>query len=57
MKYLVNINWDLNESLFGRLPEISYINFNFSLVILSIYLIILVILTFIIFKRKNIKNI
>ena len=57
MKYLVNVNWSLEEYLFGNLPKIEYITLEFSCLILLIYFIGLGILTFIIFKKKNIKNI
>ena len=57
MKYLINVNWSLEEYLFGNLPKIEYITLEFSCLILLIYFIGLGILTFIIFKKKNIKNI
>jgi len=56
-KYLLNLNWNLQNYLFGKLPEIEYINPKFSFIIIFIYLTILTIFTFIIFKKKNIKNI
>lgn len=57
MKYLVNINWNIKDYLFGKLPQVQFINFKFSMILLLIYFIILLILTFIIFKKRNIKNI
>ena len=57
MKYFVNINWNLEEYLFGALPSIEYISLEFSCLILLAYFTCLVILTFITFKKKNIKNI
>ena len=57
MKYLVNVNWNLEEYLFGNLPDIPFINFQFSIMLLLIYFIVIWILTFIIFQKKNIKNI
>lgn len=57
MKYFVNINWNLQKYLFGKIPDISFINLKFSIIILLIYFITLLILTFLIFRKKNIKNI
>ena len=57
MKYLVNINWNIQDYLFGKLPEFQFVNFEFSMFILFIYFIILGVLTLIIFNKKNIKNI
>lgn len=57
MKYLVNINWNLQDFLFGNLKEISFISLSDSIIMLIIYFIALWILTFQIFKKKNIKNI
>ena len=57
MKYLVNVNWNLQDYLFGKLSEVSFIKLQFSIVLLATYLVILLILTFVIFKKKNIKNI
>ena len=57
MKYLINLNWNLQDFLFGKLPELSFISFKDSLIILLGYFIIFWILTFRFFKKKNIKNI
>ena len=57
MKYLVNINWNLQDYLFGKLPELSFINSKFSVIVLIGYFTVLWILTFSIFQKKNIKNI
>lgn len=57
MKYLVNFNWNLQDYLFGRLPANSFINFRFSIIILLGYFIVLWTVTYIIFKKKDIKNI
>lgn len=57
MKYLVNINWNLENYLFGNLSELSFLNVKFSILILLGYFSVLLILTFTIFQKKNIKNI
>mgnify|MGYP003293573317 CR=1 FL=1 len=57
MKYLVNMNWDLQDYLFGNLNEAEFMKFQNSLIIIIIYFVCLWILTIQIFKKKNIKNI
>ena len=57
MRYFVTLNWDFSDYLFGGSSQFKYTNFNFSLIICLIYFIIMVLIAFIIFKRKNIKNI
>ena len=57
MKYLVNLNWNLQNYLFGNLNKIPYIDLKFSIIILLVYFIIIGILSYILFKNKNIKNI
>ena len=57
MKYLVNINWNIQDYLFGSLSKISFINLKFSIILLMIYFTVIWIVTYIIFRKKNIKNI
>ena len=57
LKYLVNINWNIEYYLFGMISEVSFINLEFSLLILGIYFISLIVIMFVIFKKKDIKNI
>lgn len=57
MKFFITPNWDLTKYLFGQLPEFEFVNFNFSIAICVIYLILMIIPTFIVFKRRNIKNV
>ena len=56
-KYLVNINWEFNNYLFGKNIEIEDLNFKISLIIWITYYIIIMIFTYINFKRKNIRNV
>ena len=56
-KYLVNINWEFNIYLFGKNIEIEGLNFKVSLIIWITYYIIIMIFTYINFKRKNIRNV
>ena len=57
VKFFVALNWDFTDYVFNCKPEISGINFEFSLFICIIHFIILIIPTFIVFKHKDIKNI
>lgn len=57
LKYFITPNWNFTPYLFGGISEFSGITFIFSLIICTIYLLILIIPTFIIFNKKNIKNI
>lgn len=57
MKYFVTMNWDLSGYLFGSLPSMEGMTMGFSIVTCFIYLFAMLIPTFIIFKKKNIKNI
>lgn len=56
-KYFINVNWDFNNYLFGKVSEINGLNFNFSLIIWFIYFIIIMVFTYLNFKNKNIRNI
>ena len=57
LKYFVTLNWDFNAYLFGGMSEFKFTNFPFSLIVCIIYFLIMVITMFIVFKKKNIKNI
>lgn len=55
--YFVTPNWDLSCYLFGGSPLFEGINLPFSIVICTIYLIIMLVLNCIVFKKRDIKNI
>lgn len=57
LKYFVTPNWDFTQYLYGALPTMEGLNLPFSIAICLIYLAIMMIPTFIVFKKKNIKNI
>ena len=57
MKFFVTLNWDFSAYLFGNLPMMEGLTAGFSAVICIVYFLIMIIPTFIIFKKKNIKNI
>ncbi len=57
LKYFVTLNWDFSQYLYGNLPLMEGLTPEFSTIICVIYMFIMLIPTFIIFKKKNIKNI
>lgn len=57
LKFFITPNWDLSIYLFGMLPENKNININYSILICVIYIIIMLFTSFIVFNRKNIKNV
>lgn len=57
MKYFPTLNWNLNEYLFGNLGAFKYTNMTFSIIITVIYFIIMLMISVIVFKKKNIKNV
>lgn len=57
LKYIFSFNWDLTPYIFHKVPMLSNLTLNFSLMICLIYLLIILIPTFIIFKRKDINNV
>lgn len=57
IKYFVTPNWNLTEYLWGGIPTFEGITLTFSIAIIVIYMVIMLVPTFIIFQKKNIKNI
>lgn len=57
MKYFITLNWDLNEYLYGRLPQFQYGTLTNSIIMNVVYIMILMLFTIFMFKKKNIKNI
>ena len=57
MKYFVTMNWDLSMYLHGALPYMEGMNMTMSIIICVVYFLIMMIPTFIVFKKRNIKNI
>ena len=57
MRFFVSLNWDFSEYLYGNLPSMEGMTLGFSAIICLIYFLVMIIPTFIIFKKKNIKNI
>ena len=57
LKYFVTLNWDFTQYLYGGMPLMQGLTPIFSAIICIAYFLIMTIPTFIIFKKKNIKNI
>lgn len=57
IKFFVTPNWDLTQYFFGNLPQFEGLTPMFSLAIIVVYMIIMLVTTFTVFKKKNIKNI
>ena len=57
LEYFVTMNWDLSQYLFGNLPNMEGMTMTFSIITGIAYFLIMIISTWIIFKKKNIKNI
>ena len=57
IRYFITPNWDFTQFFFGNLPAYEGLTPIFSAIIVVIYMIIMLIPTFVIFKKKNIKNI
>ncbi len=57
MRFFVSLNWNFEEYLGGNLPSMEGMTFIFSIMICLLYFMIMIIPTFISFKKKNIKNI
>lgn len=57
LKYFVTVNWDFSQYLYGKLPQIEGMNIMFSVGICLFYFVVMIVPTFIVFNRKNIKNI
>ena len=55
-KIFVTLNWNIEQYLFGNLPEFSYVTLPFSIFICIIYFVIMLIPTYIIFNKTNIRN-
>lgn len=57
LKYFVTLNWNLSDYLYGKTPSLKGTSLTFSIIMCLIYLLVMIIPTFIYFKKKNIKNI
>lgn len=56
LKYFVTTNWDFTLYLFGKTSQYGT-SLTHAIIVCLIYFLIMVVISFIVFKRKNIKNI
>lgn len=58
LKYFITLNWDISQFAFGAIPVFSSItSIWFSLGICLVYFIVMILLSFVVFNKRNIKNI
>lgn len=57
LKYFVTANWDLSVYLFGGQGLVEGLNFWLSLAICVIYLVTMLVITFVVFNKRDIKNV
>ena len=57
LRFFVTPNWDLRMFLFGRLPEFEPISLPFSIAVCTVYFVIMVVVSMVVFKKREIKNI
>lgn len=56
-KFLIISNWDFSQYLFGSIPAIEGLSFNFSVIIYIFYFIVMLGISTFIFSKKDIYNI
>lgn len=57
LKYFITTNWNIDKYLFGGLGVMDNMTMPLSVMICAIYLAVMLIPTFVVFKKRNIKNI
>lgn len=57
LKYFVTLNWDLSTYIGGGLGLMEGLNMMFSSIVCAVYFIIMLIISFVIFKKRDIKNV
>ena len=57
LKFFVTPNWDFTQFFYGGLPLIKGVTVPFAVVICLIYFAIMISVSFVVFRKRNIKNI
>lgn len=57
LKFFVTPNWDFTQFFYGKLPFIEGLNIPFSLAVCVVYFAIMMVVSFMVFKKRNIKNV
>ena len=56
LKFFVTPNWDFTQFFYGNLPLIKGMSIPLSIIICLVYFVIMIIPTFVVFNKRNIKN-
>jgi len=57
LSYFVTLNWDMKYYLYGGLPLLEGLTPLFSFLVCLVYFLVMIVVTFVTFKKRNIKNI
>ena len=57
LKFFVTPNWDFTQFFYGNLPLIKGMSIPVSIIICLVYFVIMIIPTFVVFNKRNIKNV
>lgn len=57
LKFFVTPNWDFTQFFYGNLPLIKGMSIPLSIIICLVYFVIMIIPTFVVFNKRNIKNV
>lgn len=57
LKYFLTVNWDFRNYMINGLGVNEYVNFKFSIFVYAGYLLLFLLIAFVVFKKKNIRNI
>lgn len=57
LKFFVTPNWDFTQFFYGKLPFIEGLNIPFSITVCVVYFAIMMVVSFMVFKKRNIKNV
>lgn len=57
LKFFFTPNWDFSIFLFGKMPRYEGLSIGFSTIICIIYFAIMIVMSIIVFKNKDIKNV
>lgn len=57
LKFFVTLNWDFTQFFYGNLPLIKGMSIPLSIIICLVYFVIMIIPTFVVFNKRNIKNV
>lgn len=56
-KYFITNNWDFSQYIFGQIPDVYGLTFSFSVIIYTIYFVLILGILIKVFNKKEIKNV